>query len=406
MTPSDDRTGDFCAFRAGDNVQVKDPVIRDLENCVKCGSCKALCPTYARDRAEPLSARGRLILLRELERGNLAASPLLYERIWSCLLCGMCETTCPVGIEVTEAVYQGRGELPPPDRRGRIVRRLARFVLRRPRLSYGAARRLNALIPYLYRKGVIPFDLALPSEPLRKGLKIYKPPRPKGRVAVFAGCSINFLFPEVGESLIHLLVGAGYEVVLPAGEVCCGAPLRAMGLESDAEALARRNLEVFGKLKAEAVLSLCPTCTLALRRHYPALVERGVPNAMDATEFLARKADGLFAEYRRRDRGPVAWHDPCHLRFGLGISSEPRELLRRMGHEVVEPEAHNCCGLGVALTFDKLAEAFLEDREREFREAGTLVTACPGCMLQLGRRHGNVVHIVQALEEALYTDEE
>ncbi len=382
---------------------MKEQALNDLENCVKCGSCKALCPTYRQGRAEPASARGRLILLRELERGKLEPSALLNESIWSCLLCGMCEPSCPLGISVTEAVYEGRGRLAPAYREGRLLRRLAGIALKRPGMSYGAARTLRPLLPYLYRKGVLPFNLSIPPEPLRRGLRIYKPAKARGRVAVFAGCSVNFLFPAVGESLVHLLVGAGYEVVLPAGEVCCGAPLRAIGLEKDAEALARKNLAAFGRLKAEAVLSLCPTCTLALGKHYPALVGEGVSNAMDAAVFLARKADDVFKNYRPHGpKGKVAWHDPCHLRYGLGAREEPRELVERMGHEIVEPGEPGCCGLSLALTHRGISDGLLEERDNEYRGAETLLTACPGCVLQLGRRHEKVLHIVQALDEALH----
>jgi glycolate oxidase iron-sulfur subunit len=387
---------------------VKQAVLDDIEKCVKCGSCKAFCPTYALALVEPMSARGRLVLLRGLVRGELAPSPLLSDRIMSCLLCGMCETSCPVGVGITEAIYQGRGELGPTDRERRLIRGITRVALKRPGFSYRAARAFRPLLPYLKRKGTLPFDISLPDEPLRKGLRIYKPEKAVGRVAVFTGCSVNFIFPHLGESLIHILAGMGFEVVLPAGEVCCGAPLRAMGLEQEAARLAERNLEVFGMLKAEAVLSLCPTCTLAARVQYPALIGQGIGLAMDATEFLAARLEALMGETASGSgipeylKGPALYHDPCHLRDGLGVREEPRALIEAMGLELMETGPESCCGMSLAFTHRDISDWLLEDRAEKYREASTVLTACPGCVLQLSRAHKNVVHIVQALDDIIH----
>src|SRR5208283_3477041 len=82
-----------------------------LEQCVRCGSCKALCPTYGEDVTEGMSARGRVILLREFIGGEIGPSEILDERIFSCMLCGACNTLCPLGIGITDAVYEGRKSL-------------------------------------------------------------------------------------------------------------------------------------------------------------------------------------------------------------------------------------------------------------------------------------------------------
>lgn len=388
---------------------MKQAIFEDIERCVRCGSCKAFCPTYEKDLTEAMSARGRLVLLGGLERGELEPSRELNDRITSCLLCGMCEASCPVGVRITEAVYHGRSRLVPTDRKAKAMRKLMRLALMRPRMGFRAARAARFLLPYLHGKGTLPFDITLPAEPLRNGPKVYKTERARGRAVVFTGCSVNYLFPSLGASLVHLLLRMGYEVVMPAGEVCCGAPLRAMGLEEDARSLARRNIEVFGKLNAEAVLSLCPTCTLSLKSHYPELAGQGVPNAQDATEFLAGRMELLFGRNGSPSapefiRGPVAYHDPCHLRDGLGVREEPRALLRSMGLKIIEPRSANCCGMSLAFTHREISEWLLKDRAAAYGRAETLITACPGCMLQLSRGNRGVLHVVEALDEALSQD--
>jgi glycolate oxidase iron-sulfur subunit len=387
---------------------MKETVREDLEHCVKCGSCKALCPTYSHELSEGMSARGRMILLRELERGELKPSKLMADRIYSCLLCGMCDNSCPVGVKITEAVYEGRSALMRSAPGERLLRSVARFALKHPYLAFRVGKTFRSLLPWLTRNEQVPFHVELPEEPLRKGLKIYKPPRPEGRVAVFVGCGVNFMMPQVGESLIRVLAAMNYEVVLPAGEVCCGSPLRAMGAADDAVRMAEKNLEVFSKLKAEAVLSLCPTCTLSIKVQYPMLVGQGIHGAMDAVEFLAPRLGRIGEGLGKADLpGPVAYHDPCHLKFGLDVADEPRSILRAAGvGELTEPREHGCCGFSVSTTHDMLSRGLLEDRAGAFREARTLVTACPGCLYQLARRHRNVMHVVQVLDEAIPHPEE
>lgn len=376
----------------------------DAMKCVRCGSCKALCPTYDYDASESMSARGRLMLLYALERGDLEPGPVLMDRLFSCALCGMCDATCPAGLEITEAIYRARSLLRPEDRERKRLRAAARFSLKRPLLSFRAVKLLRPLLPYLIRKGLVPYGITLPEEPLRNGGHIFQPEKSRGRVAVFAGCSVNFLFPHLGESLIKVLIGLGYEVVLPPGEVCCGAPLRALGLEREAVSLARKNVEIFGKLRAEAVLSLCPTCTLALKVQYPRLLGEGVKGAMDISRFLAGKIppDAAALGGKPLVEGTAAYHDPCHLAYGLGVRKEPREILRLLGVRTVEAhEEGGCCGFSLSLTHKDISNGLLQKRLAAYREADTVVTSCPGCMLQLESGGKKVLHLIELLDRAM-----
>ncbi len=387
---------------------MKEQTKKDIERCVKCGSCKALCPTYEYEHNEGMCARGRMMLLRGLERGELKASQLLGDRIYSCLLCGMCDGSCPVGVQITEAIYDGRNILARSNPGRSLLRAVARFALKRPYLAFRAGKTFRSLLPWLMRKEQLPFSIDLPEEPLRRGLKIYKPSRVRGRVAVFVGCSVNFLMPYLGESLIRVLAAMGYEVVLPSGEVCCGSPFRVLGAGKDAVRLARKNLDVFDKLNAEAVLSLCPTCTLTIKAQYPGLVGRGISGAMDAIEFLAQRLGFIESGLARVSLpGPTAYHDPCHLKYGLDVTDEPRSILRSAGIlDLVESKGQGCCGFSVSMTHEELSMGLLYDRAAALGDVRTLVTACPGCMYQLARKHRNVLHVVQVLDEAIAHPEE
>lgn len=375
---------------------------RDLANCVRCGSCKAFCPTYTEEHTEPMSARGRLALLDGLLKGYLRAGPLLNDRLYSCTLCGICETLCPTGVAITEAIYHGRALIGRQDRPRRFLRSAIKYSLKWPTLSF---KLLKPLYPYLKKKGLGPFELQFPERPLRGADRIFKPlsAPSKGRVAVFTGCAVNFLFPSLGRSLIGVLSKAGYEVILPPGEVCCGSPLRAMGLEAEALELAKRNLHQFERLRVEAVLSLCPTCTLTIKHHYPTLAGRGIENAMDVSEFLVERQ--LFPVGKSRPAsdsplpkgGRIFYHDPCHLASGLGIREQPRLLLRTMGYEVAEPSEPRCCGFSLSMTHRGLSEGLLKNAFEGADAALPVVTSCPGCMLQIGKDGRKVLHLISLL---------
>src|SRR5208337_776544 len=102
-----------------------------LEQCVRCGSCKALCPTYGEDATEGMSARGRVVLLKKFIEGELGPSEILDEKIFSCMLCGACNTLCPLGIRITDAVYEGRKRLRISGKRKRLLSMAARLVFKR-----------------------------------------------------------------------------------------------------------------------------------------------------------------------------------------------------------------------------------------------------------------------------------
>src|SRR5208283_5535460 len=102
-----------------------------LEQCVRCGSCKALCPTYGEDATEGMSARGRVVLLKKFIEGELGPSEILDEKIFSCMLCGACNTLCPLGIRITDAVYDGRKSLRIAGNRRKFLGVAARFVFDR-----------------------------------------------------------------------------------------------------------------------------------------------------------------------------------------------------------------------------------------------------------------------------------
>lgn len=374
----------------------------DLSRCTLCGSCKASCPTYENSLTEGMSARGRLKLVKGLMTGGLEPSPLLNERLFSCILCGACSSVCPLGIDIPELIHQGRHKLRKRDKQRRLLRYLLKFFTTWPDLSFKIlSMGQDFFIPFLSKRKIIPFSPEIPDQPFHAMEQVHKVPKKKGRVAVFTGCSVNYLFPHLGESLINVLQALGYEVVLPKDEVCCGAPLRALGMKEEAAELARNNHRVFSRLKVDAILSLCPTCTLTLKHEYVSLIGKGLEKAMDISVFLQDKLERVDAINRT-----VTYHDPCHLHYSLGVKKEPRDIITKAGLGLIEPASQGCCGFGgsFCLSYREMSESLLFKRATSIMgtKAATVVTSCPGCMLQLGRTITDrpVIHLIELIEEA------
>lgn len=374
----------------------------DLSKCVRCGGCKAYCPTYGEDCTESMGTRGRLVLLRELASGRLNQSVVMNERIFSCLLCGACNGTCPLGIDITEAIYQGRTILSKGDKKRRFIRSFSRFATKWPDLTFRMLILMQGLLlPVLAKKGIIPPGTVLPDAPFRKSEQVLTVTKKRGRVAVFKGCSTNFLFPHLGDSLINLLQKAGYEVILPKGETCCGVPLRGLGLEKEAIAMAEKNYQAYSKLKVDAILSPCPTCTLALHTDYPKLIGDGLEKAVDLSVFFNDRLGSAGSIQKT-----AVYHDPCHLKYGLGIYKEPRELITKAGIDLIEQEESGCCGFGglFCLSFREISNSLLKKRTEQIiaTKAETVITSCPGCLLQLSKTVTDrpVLHLLEVIEEA------
>ncbi len=374
----------------------------DLSRCTLCGSCKASCPTYEDSLTEGMSARGRLKLVKGLMTNKLEPSRLLSERLFSCILCGACSSVCPLNINIPELIHHGRHLLRKRDKRRRILRYLLKFSTTWPDLTFKILSiGQDFFIPFLAKRKIIPFRPEIPDQPFNAVEQVHKVPKKKGRVAVFTGCSVNYLFPHLGESLINVLQSLGYEVVLPKDEVCCGAPLRALGMEEEAAELARNNHRVFSRLKVDAILSLCPTCTLTLKHEYVSLIGKGLEKATDISVFLQDKLERVEAIDRT-----VTYHDPCHLQYSLGVKKEPRDIITKAGLGLIEPASQVCCGFGgtFCISYKEMSGTLLRTQAGNLLDtrAETVVTSCPGCMLQLRReiRDRPVIHLIELIEEA------
>jgi Fe-S oxidoreductase len=210
----------------------------------------------------------------------------------------------------------------------------------------------------------------------------------RGTVALLTGCVQAVLFPEVNRATVLLLARAGFRVVIPEGQRCCGALHLHWGDREAARRLARTNVEALGHV--DWIVTNAAGCGTAMRE-YGHLLD-GDPGAA-ALAARVRDVSELLAEHLPEPRHAlpltVTYHDPCHLVHGQRVREAPRALLRAIpGLALVDlPESELCCGsAGVYnLMEPEIAATLLEQKVERIAGTGADVVATgnPGCLLQI-----------------------
>jgi glycolate oxidase iron-sulfur subunit len=218
-------------------------------------------------------------------------------------------------------------------------------------------------------------------------------------------------FGPVHDATVDLIVRAGYRVIVPDSQTCCGALAAHDGLADIARDLARKNIGAFAA--ADLVISDSAGCTAHLKDygHWADGGDELAAKTRDVTEFVAWLiAQGLLPELPATGK-EVAMQDPCHLRHAQRIVAEPRSIVRAAGMEPVEIDQDGlCCGAaGIYSVFHPDTSAKLgSDKAKQIASTGATVVASanPGCEMQL-RAHLDteyqVRHPVEIYHEALLT---
>jgi L-lactate dehydrogenase complex protein LldE len=237
------------------------------------------------------------------------------------------------------------------------------------------------------------------------------------RIALFVTCVGDTVFPEAGRATVQVLERLGHEVVFPTEQTCCGQMHANSGYRSEARALARRFVEVFGEY--EVVVSPSSSCVGNVREVYPQLaseagdeaLERAVlalaPRVLELTELLVGHlglAD-VGATFPHR----VAYHPTCHSLRVTRVGEAPLTLLRNVRELELVPfaRATECCGFGgtFAIKNADTSSAMLSDKCDELEASGAEVCTAvdASCLLQigggLGRRDSSVrtMHLAEIL---------
>src|SRR5215510_5868941 len=99
-------------------------------DCVHCGLCLPVCPTYQETGRESSSPRGRIYLMRAVGEGRLELDADISEEMYFCLACRACESACPAGVRYGHLIEGMRAEIDARGARPRLARALERAALR------------------------------------------------------------------------------------------------------------------------------------------------------------------------------------------------------------------------------------------------------------------------------------
>jgi iron-sulfur cluster protein len=413
-----------------------DPKFKQALQCIRCASCLNVCPVF------------RLVgghVFGKVYTGGIGTILTAWfdalkesDEIQSlCIQCGACTQVCPGKIDIPDLILELRRRL--AIEKGQPLAQKAIFsVVNNRRLFHSMLRTASVVQKPLKKDGFIrhlPFFLsdatefrslpAIADNPFRDWFTEIEQPRCAEKAAFYAGCLIDFAYPEMGASLVKILNKAGIEVTFPEGQTCCGAPARFSGAYEVAAHNASDNIDALLADDVQYVVSACPTCTVALKKDFISTFEslgqtEKIPRArqladkvMDISTLVAKLVEAGRLKFKPgQDRGLITYHDSCHLKRTLNVYREPRELMAKAGYRLSEmAEADVCCGMGGSYSL-KLPEisAPILDRKLchiENTEAPLVAMDCPGCVMQirggLDKRESNiaVTHTIQLLAEAL-----
>jgi glycolate oxidase iron-sulfur subunit len=406
------------------------PSMDGLRACVHCGICLPQCPTYRVLGEEMDSPRGRVYLMRAAAEDRIGLTETMARHLDLCLGCRACETACPSGVPFGQLLEATRGQL---ERRGVVAPQRSSTLLRFLLGIFPHPRRLAAVLAglRLYQRSglqalvrglglLAPFERLRAMEALLPSLPAAMPlpperaaargARPRGRVGVLLGCAQRFFYPDVNADTVRLLAAAGYDVVVPRGQGCCGALHLHAGRLDEFRAMAQQLMPAFEDV--DAVVVNAAGCGSAMKEYghwIPGETARRFSERVrDISEVLV---DGDLP--LRPLRETVTYHEACHLAHGQRVRAQPRELLSRIpGLTLVDlPDADLCCGsAGVYnLLEPEMAGELGRRKTARIRETGArIVTAGnPGCLMQITqhcRAEGlsvEVVHPVTLLARAL-----
>lgn len=428
-----------------------DPVFKEALQCIRCASCLNVCPVYRHVGGHVFGDvyTGGIGTILTAWTGAMERSKEIQGL---CIQCGNCVGVCPGKIDIPELIVEVRRRQV-QDKGQPFVQKAIFKVVNNRRVFHSVLRSASVAQKPFEKDGFVrhlPFFLsgladfrslpAIAEKPFRDTFRTLRQkaahpepaagsaeagaPKRARKAAFYAGCLIDFAYPGMGEDVVKVLNAGGVEVTFPEAQTCCGAPARYSGAYDVAAQNAIDNIGALLDEEVDWVVSACPTCTTALRHEFlRSLRSTGRTEWIERAEALAAKVIDFSSLVTQlveegslridpKKLPPVTYHDSCHLKRTLHVSEEPRALLRKAGHEVVEmKESDTCCGMGgsYSLKFPEISKPILQKKLANIRDtkAGAAVMDCPGCVMQIrggfdkSKDPVEVLHIARLLARAL-----
>ena len=412
-----------------------------LSQCIHCGMCLAVCPTYEMTKNERSSPRGRIKMIKSVARGEMEITKTFAEEMNFCLDCQACETACPAGVRYGSMVEAARVEVDNTGYRSslyRFIKKLSLKVIVGSRANLKFISRLlrfyqNSFIrKLLHQSGVMKIisanleeidklspmvsekfsDDIIPEITIPTGELKYK-------TAFLSGCLMNVMFAEINKDTVDVLQACNCEVFTPKDQICCGSLQAHNGDFDTAKNLAMHTIDVFDNYKFDYMISNSAGCGAFMKEYghilsddkkYSERAKSFSKRVKDVSEFLTETKLSLNLNSISEN---ITYHDACHLAHTQKITDQPRKMLKSIPNVKYNEleEASWCCGSAGIYNIVHYEESMviLERKMENIRKtnAKVVLTGNPGCISQL--RYGakkftvdvEVMHPVSLIKKSL-----
>jgi len=387
-----------------------------LYQCIHCGICLSVCPTYEITKLERSSPRGRLRLIKAFAKNEQTLGKIFEEEMSFCLGCRACETACPAGVKY-ENLHLKAKEILNQSSKFNFQKIIVKFFLNkilanssnlkffskillfyqksRLRKFLHETHLLKNIFPKLFFMDELSPQISdKPSNELIDEIILPKD-EPKYNAAFHVGCIMNVAFADSNLAAVNILKKSACKIITPVNQNCCGALHAHNGELDTAKKLAKQNIDTFEKFDYQFLISNSAGCGAFMKEYsellkddleYSSKAEKFSSKIKDITEFIADNNIPLkFSE----TSGSVTYHDACHHVHGQGIFNQPRKIISEIkGCNFRElKESTTCCGSAGIYNLLRQEDSmiFLDRKMRNIMDskADIVLTGNPGCLLQL-----------------------
>lgn len=387
-------------------------------NCVHCGKCLTVCPTYNVRLNEFYSPRGRvrLILSDNDDKSSLSAAKIMGS-MSACLLCDRCVKVCPNDVRIGELIIDEKTELNKIWTNKLSIDKLALGVLKNK------------------RKVLLRTALRVANIPIISQFNKRLPPNPHGRTFItgkdywfkadytgkkdikagyFSGCVFDSIYPQVSVDTVLSLTQNGVSVFVPQMQGCCGLPFIAGGDKASFRYLALKNVNAFKGQDLDFIITSCASCSYSINNLYPLYFKKDDACYSEVFNFSkkllniwsffkAMEGKGIkIKKGKLKKETDAVYHIPCHTSNSSEFKPVSRSeiLIGEAGLIVdkinglrLKPLKHNyCCGNGGMFNIRHydLSKEITRRKFDEIKEVSpeNILTSCSGCMFSLTDQKG------------------
>ena len=396
-----------------------------IRKCVHCGMCNATCPTYGILGDELDGPRGRIYLIKDMLENKKPATKKITKHIDRCLSCYACMTTCPSGVNYMHLIDHGRNHIEATYKRpflDRLMRNILSLTLPNPRvfkilsIFTKIIKPFSFLLPSFLKNSLNLMPSKIPAKKI-KTQKIYFVSERKtiARVALLTGCVQRVISPEINESTIRLLNRHGVEVVVLPKIDCCGSLNHHLGKKDLAHSSFVKNInlwhEEYLNNGLDAIISNTSGCGTTLKDYGFIFrdnkeLKKKAKKISELTKDISEYLDeNLKLEFKNStEKYKIAYHSACSMQHGQNVHSQPINLIKKTGNEVLNiPEGHICCGSAGTYNIlqQKIAKTLLMNKVKNIEKIlpDFISTGNIGCMTQIASGTKiPIVHTVEVIE--------